>query len=134
MNGRTEMEFLSSRYRYARRSRYRCDFCLPPELINRIRSPTAISPAGMLHWRLYTVGNSARTRCAQRSGCTEKRKAMSRLDFDPGDLLSSEYTFPLYDTCLLALLLAPDCPFPWKSSALLPPVFAMSTATQRHTL
>jgi len=126
------MEFLSSRY--ARRSRYRCDFCLTSELISRIRSPAAILPAGILHWRLHTVGNSARTRCAQRSNCTEKRKAMSRFDFDPGHLLSSEHTSPLYDTCLLALLLVPDCPFPWKPLALLTPVFAMSIATQCHTL
>jgi len=43
-----------------RRSRYRCDFCFSPELISRIRSPAAISPAGMSHWRLHTARNRRR--------------------------------------------------------------------------
>lgn len=114
VNGRAEMEFLSSRYRYAVDQGTGRDFSLTPELISRIRSPAAISPAGMLHWWLHTRVGTGEDSVARRDRrCAEKRKAMSRLGFDPGHLLSSEHTSSLYDTCLLALLLAPDRPFPW---------------------
>jgi len=43
-----------------RRSRHQCDFCFSPELISRIRSSAAISPAGMSHWQLHTARNRRR--------------------------------------------------------------------------
>lgn len=110
VNGRVEMEFLSSRYRYAVDQGTGAISSLRRNWSAGVRSSAAISPAGMLHRRLHM----AKTWCRDRAALRNEKPPSSRLGFDPGHLLSSEHTSSLYDTCLLALLLAPDRPFLWN--------------------